>query len=129
MPKGLAIPVGVNPSGGARLVEGDDNDVKIIKLALGSDENENAFQQNIGLGKGMVFEISDETLRARVQRRLVEVFRRFEAQKRYILRTSTIKWEENPATGDLTLSFKFVNLESDDEKDFRQAFNRADRSG
>lgn len=126
MPKGLAMPVGVGQDGGMRLAEGDDNDAKIIKLALGSDDNENAFQQNIGLGDGMVFDIADPTTRPRVTRRLIEVFRRFEAQQRYILRPNTIRWEQED--GETVLSFLYVQVESDEEKPFRQAYSKANRT-
>lgn len=123
MATGLAIPVGVDNKGGGRLSSGDENDSKIIRLALGDDDNENAFQQNIGLGVGQIFGISDELLRAKVLRRLYEIFRRFEAQKRYILRTNTVRWvrDENQ-NQELTLEFRFVNVESDEEKLFRNNF-------
>lgn len=125
MPVGLRLPVGVNSSGGFALVESDENDKKIIYLALADDDNENAFQQNIGLGSGMIFDNSDQQLRGKVQRKLLEIFRRFEAQKRYILRVNTIRWEENPDTQELTLSFFFLNIESNEDKEFRESFTAA----
>jgi hypothetical protein len=129
MPTGLAVPVGVGQDGGARLADGDGNDAKIILLALGSDDNENAFQQNIGLGEGMVFDIADPTSRSRITRRLVEIFRRFEAQQRYILRTNTIQWTQDSNNQTTYLSFLYVQVESDQEKEFRQQFSRPDSSG
>lgn len=122
MATGLAIPVGVNNQGGAKLVSGDENDKKIISLSLGDDSNENAFQQNIGLGIGMIFDISDEITKANILRRLREVFRRFEAQKRFLLREETIKWGSNE-NQEFVLEFKYVCIESDEEKEFRQKFN------
>lgn len=125
MAKGLRIPMGVNPSGGAALVEGDANDMKTLKAALGSDDNENAFQQGFGMGDGMIFDIADAGTRNRITRRLVEIFRRFEAQKRYILRPETIAWDYDSAEQTTTLSFLYLNVESDEDKTFRQAFSRA----
>jgi hypothetical protein len=116
--------VGANPGGGAALVTGDENDMKTIRVALGSDDNENAFQQGIGLGDGMVFEIADPTTRNLIERRVVDIFRRFEAQKRYILRQGTIKWQEDSANQQFIMSFKYLNVESDEDKMFRQQFNR-----
>lgn len=125
MATGLAVPMGVNNGGGARVVSGDENDDKIIRLALGDDDNENAFQQNIGLGAAQVFGLADETTQAQVLRRLFEVFRRFQAQKRYILRENTIKWSRDETKQDLILEFKYVSIESTEEKDFRQSFAAA----
>lgn len=120
MPRGLRVPVGVDPTGGAALVESDENDQKIISIALGSCDSEHAFQQEIGLGSDMVFDINDPTLRARIYRRLISIFQDFESQKRYRLVRETVKWEEG--SGELTLSFKYLNLESDEPKTFTQSF-------
>ncbi len=129
MATGLAVPVGVDSGGGARLESGSDNSDKIVKLGLGSDENENAFQQDIGVGIGMIFDVNDPTLRARIMGRIFDVFRRFEAQNRFRLRQNTIRWEENPTEGELILIFLYVDLESDDERLFRQNFRGTEAGG
>ena len=49
--KGIKIPVGASKSGGAATITGDENDKQIISVALGSTDNENAFQQEISLGE------------------------------------------------------------------------------
>jgi hypothetical protein len=125
MATGLAMPVGVGQDGGARLSEGDANDDKVIRLALGDDANENAFQQNIGVGADMVFGMSDELLQASIMRRVNEVFKRFEAQKRYMLRRNTIRWSQDSNAQELILEFKYVALESDREQTFREGFSTA----
>jgi hypothetical protein len=106
------------------LIEGDDNDHKIISLALGSDDNENAFQQDIGLGESMIFDVSDPQLRGRIVAKIRNIFRRFEAQKRYRLLGETMRWAPGEP-GELILEFKYINLESDEPK----TFSRAYRSG
>lgn len=124
MATGLRIPVGVSQGGGASLSSGDENDSKIIRLALGSDDNENAFQQRFGMGDAMIFDISEPTTKSKVVRKLIEIFRRFEAQQRYILRQNTIRWEEGEAgSGEIILFFKYVQIESDQEKEFRQSYS------
>ena len=129
MPTGLAVPMRASQSGGMALVDGDTNDSKIIRCALGSDDNENAFQQNIGMGEEMVFDIADPSSRSRITRRLVEIFRRFEAQQRYILRPNTIQWEQDSTNQVTTLSFLYLQIESDQEQEFRQQFSRPDSGG
>lgn len=128
MSTGLGMPVGVGNGGGARLVKGSENDDKIIRLALGDDANENAFQQNIGVGANMVFGLSDIEQQARIMRRVNAVFKRFEAQKRFILRRDTIKWTRDSANQELTLEFQYVSIESDEERDFRQNFDSSSGS-
>jgi hypothetical protein len=124
MPRGLALPVRVAPWGGLLTVEGEDNDKKIIALALASDDNENAFQQDIGLGEAMVFDINDAQLRGRVMGKLRSIFRRFETQKRYRLLSETLRWAEGD--GELTLTFKYHNLETDEIRDFSKVYTNTE---
>lgn len=125
MATGLAIPLIANTTGGMQLVSGDENDSKVIRATLGSDENENAFQQGIGMGDGMIFDFADPTTRNRIETRLIDIFRRFQVLRRFILRGETLKWTEIPDAGEMELSFRFVNVETDQEHNFRQGFNRA----
>ena len=125
MATGLAMPVGVDSGGGGRLSSGSENDDKIIRLALGDDSNENAFQQNIGVGADMVFGEADQILQSQIMRRVIDVFKRFEAQKRYSLRSNTIAWSTDSTTQELILEFKYVALESDREQSFREAYSAA----
>lgn len=124
MPKGLKIPISANSKGGFATVEGDDNDAKIIKLALMDGENENAFQQDITLGVDMVFDILDPIARSRIINRLIFIFEIFKAQKRFDLLKNTISWDESSSNeGELVLNFRYLNLESDEEKTYEQKFN------
>jgi len=123
MPVGLAIPVTVSSTGGMRLVESDENNSKIIALALGSDENENAFQQDIGLGDFMVFALEDANIQGKILGRLRDIFKRFEAQKRFRLMTNTIEWTTDPATQELTLQFRYLDLESDEVNTYNKTFD------
>jgi hypothetical protein len=109
-------------------VSSDANDQKIISLALSSDENENPFQQSIGLGDFMVFGPNDPGARGPILRRLTEVFRRFEAQRRYRLVEESIRWGGDSATQEMSLGFRFLNLESDQESDFNIGFDAAGRT-
>lgn len=122
MPVGLKMPLQINSSGGFALSESDENDMKIIKLALMADDNENAYQQNIGLGQDMIFEANDSILRSRMNGRIRSIFRRFERAKRYKLLPSTVQWSQDPDTGELVLEFRFISLESDEERTFTQTF-------
>ena len=122
MPVGLKLPIQVNSSGGFALSDSDENDFKIIKTALMSDHNENAFQQNIGLGHGMIFDVNDEFTISRLNGRIRSIFRQFQNEKRYKLLPSTIKWVQDNSAQELTLEFRFISLESDEEKTFARTF-------
>lgn len=121
MPVGLAIPVGVGTNGGVRLALGSDHDEQIIRTAMGDDNNENAFQQDIGLGVGAVFDASDALTQAKIMARLRNVFKRFEAQKRFRLLENSIKWKRGNE-GELILEFKYINLEADDSRFFSMPY-------
>ncbi len=116
------MPVGVNSSGGAALDGGDSNDNKIIMISLGSDDNENAFQQGIGLGQEMSFENSDPAVRGLIIGRLRQIFRQFEALRRFRLFASSVTWGEDPETQELLLTFKYLSLETDEVNTFRRTF-------
>jgi hypothetical protein len=124
--KGLKLPVGVGANGGASLIEGDENDYKIISIALGSSENENAFQQDTTLDERMIFDLNDYVIRSNILKRLYKIFENFRLKKRFELRKETINWTEDPKNQTLTLEFRYVNLESDEDIFFRRAFTSAD---
>lgn len=124
--RGLSLPVRVGPNGGASLVEGDVNDYKIISIALGSSESENAFQQDITLNDRMIFDLNDIVIRASILKRLYKIFEIFRLKKRFELKKETINWQEDNVNQTLTLEFQYVNLESDEDILFRRSFTGAD---
>lgn len=124
MPKGLKVPMGANSSGGLATVDGDENDSKVIKLYLSDGDNENAFQQEITLGIDMIFDILDPLMRARIRNRIERIFEKLKVEKRFSLLRNTFQWDEtNSDQGELILSFRYLNLESDEEKIYEQKFN------
>lgn len=119
---GLRVPLGVNKKGGAALVDGEKQDEKIINIGLSGNDNLNAFQQDPGLGEDMVFDLSDPVVRGKIMIRLRDLFNDFQIQNRYRLLEDTIVWDERPGSGELQLSFKYHNLETDDPRDFEKGF-------
>lgn len=120
--RGLRLPVGVTKQGRAATLRDDDQDFKIIGIALSGNDNLNAFQQDPGLGGDMVFDASDPIVRGRIMVRLRTVFNDFELQNRYRLLEDTIQWIEDPKEQTLALQFRYHNLETDDVKDFTKGF-------
>ncbi len=119
MATGLSIPIRVSSGGGFLKESGDLHASSILRTALGDCDNGNPFQQDIGLGVDMIFDQAVPTARPRILSRLVRLFNLFEQQKRFKLKTNTLRWVEG-TNGDMTLEFKYVNLESDEENLFKR---------
>jgi len=120
MAKGLKIPVGVDGTGGSVTIEGDAYADQVIRTALSDHDNDNAFQQDTGLGANMIFGISNTALRASILRKLYALFEFFETERLFKLMRETIEWSRGD--GELILEFRYVNLESDEEKLFTMSF-------
>lgn len=118
MATGLKLPVGVDGSGGAAVLSGDAEDAKILSVALGDDDNDNAFQQDIGLGSFMIFEMPGDRTNALVRQRIQSIFRDFRAAQRFRLVSESIEFKEEAEQGESSIEFKYINLESDEEKTF-----------
>lgn len=128
MTTGLRLPVGVDGTGGAARVSADENDSKIIRIALGDCDSEHAYQQEAGLGSGMVFDTNDPNAKARSLAKIRSIFRRFQDLNRFKLLPDTVRWERD-TEGELTLSFRYKSLESDEEYPFRQTLRSALEEG
>jgi hypothetical protein len=126
MTTGLAMPVGVNSHGGAKLVSKDTQATKIIGIALSDLDNDNAYQQGEGLGNSLIFDPSGPAFRAKVRRRLLDLFDEFERKKLFKIVTRSIQWRRT-AEGEQTLEFQYVNLESDQATTFSKTYNQKAR--
>lgn len=123
MPKGFAIPVQVSAGGSISLSSGDENDMKIIRIALSDGDNENAYQQNVTLGNAHVFDLNDSSARSRISGKIETIFEKFEDQHRFKLLGETLEWIEKE--GELKLNFSYLCLESDQVKNFSHIFKEA----
>lgn len=121
MKSGLAIPVGVNNTGGAAWAENTPNDVKTISLAISDGDNDNAFQQNIGIDTSIVFSIMDYAFQASVVEKLRSIFLQFEKDDRYKLLPGSIKWKQEKE-GEMILEFAYQNLETDNVITFSKSY-------
>jgi hypothetical protein len=127
MSTGLAVPTRTNTGGGMLLGTGKEQDQTTIKLALGDDYSDNPWQQSIGLGVQHIYAINDSSIRPIVLSRLIPMFQRFEALKRFKLRRETMRWDDGDE-GEHILTFKYIDLETDEEHEFRQSFQQSDGS-
>ena len=123
MASGISIPVRIGPTGRTVISSEDDQADKIVRLALSSGDNDNAFQQDISLGEDAVFAKKDPGFRAKTVARLIRIFGRFESEKRFKLIRNSIKWE-NGLPGESVLRLKYQNLETDQVVDYAQSFGQ-----
>lgn len=121
MKSGLAIPVGVNNTGGAAWAENTPNDVKTISLAISDGDNDNAFQQDLGLDSSVVFSVMDYAFQALVTEKLRSIFRQFERDDRYKLLPESMKWKQEKE-GEMILEFSYQNLETDNVITFSKSY-------
>jgi len=122
--QGLKLPVGTNTTGGTALSKGEDENSKIILMALSDCDNAHAFQQNIGIGTDMIFDISDPKSQALILSRINLIFQKFEAERRFKLLPETATWSTQ--NGELILEFDYHDLESDEQRPFSRTFRGRD---
>ncbi len=123
MASGINIPVRANGTGGMFRASGNEQDTNVLMLALASDDNENSFQQDGGLGISMIFDIADPQARADILAALRRVFGRFERLKRFKLLENTIRWiDDKTKPGETILACKYIALESERVQDFSKTY-------
>lgn len=122
MAKGLRIPVGVDNTGGAAVIEGDVYAKQVIRTGLSDHDNANAFQQDSGLGADMIFGRTDTSQKAAILRRLYQLFAAWEEDRLFRLMRETIRWGRDSDSGELTIDFEFINLESDEVSSFGKKY-------
>lgn len=116
---GVAMPFAADARGGLARTSGEDNDFKIISLALTSGDNNNPWEQQDDDIDQATFDMDNPQGRALIQRRLENAFAVFESQHRYRLIPNTVQFRRAPVGTDeiLFVFFKYHNLESDEVRD------------
>lgn len=102
------------------MLEGDAEDSKIIRTAIKDCDSDHAYQQDLGIGSDMVFDILSPEGQSRVMRKVKRVFEAFRAEQRFKLVNGSLR-VVGDTEAELTLEFKYINLESDEEQTFREA--------
>jgi hypothetical protein len=120
MPSGLAVPIGVGPTGGAKISSGNEQADKIIRLTLGDDESDNPFHDFLGLDQH-IFELPSTQRRGVILTKLKEKFNDLEQLRRFRLLPETITWDTS-SEAEETLIFKYVDLETDEVRASTRAF-------
>lgn len=111
---GVAIPLRSSIGGGLATVTGQENDFKIIALALMSHENDNPFQQSSDNVDGALFDIDDPAGYALLVRRVESAFFDFEQQHRYRLIPGSLQIRRKD--GVAIIYFDYHSIEADERR-------------
>lgn len=125
---GIAVPFSSDGRGRLALVSGDEQLRKIIICGLMDCENENPFNQDIGLGSQMIFAQNIDSLQADLRRRINALFRRLQLADRARL-ASPVKFTVNSAEQELECDVHYLNIEENKSSDLSIGFVRSAAGG
>ncbi len=112
---GLAIPVGVNQGGGAQLEPDPQHLRTVLRLALSPGDDDNPFQ-NLGLDERIIFSINDPATRGVARNIIQKILQKF--SDRLVLDPSSAVEFRQIKEGRLDISFRYVNLDTNEPTDF-----------
>jgi len=123
MPKGLSIPLTVNKGGGAKVEREEFQLSKLVILALLEGGDENPFQ-DIGLPPKIIYRINDEAAKYDAKFSIEQALKSFEGRLKLGKDGVQISETVNPQTkeAELFVSFEWVDLDTDEEKEFSAKF-------
>lgn len=114
MARGLAIPVGVDGNGRARVVSGDDYIEQLIGIALSRRKSSNPFEAE-GIDNAIHSLEDDRVLRTRIGARVAELFSRLKAKKMARLLGDPIFFFDDRASK-LMVIVTWISLETEIDK-------------
>lgn len=116
---GVAMPFAADLRGGLARTAGEENDFKIISLALTAGENNNPWEQRDDDIEQAMFDKDGPAGRALIQRRVESAFASFQSQNRYRLIPNSVEFRRERVGIDeiLFVYLKYHNLESDEVRD------------
>lgn len=117
---GISLPFRANKNGEVALSSGIQNDEEEIILAIISDENNNAFLQNQGIGSDQIFRANGSQIESTLTARLIAVFDSFERQNRFILHRDSVQVLKTGIM--LEVRFRYFNIENSEEREYSKQF-------
>lgn len=111
MATGIAIPARPNRRGGFARSVGSNNVKKLLAIALGNNDSDNAFQE-LGL-RGVIFDPGDETTFADVAEQIRRIFEGFRLAEIAVLqdRSDNLVVEQR-GEGEYEMRLYFIDLET-----------------
>lgn len=113
MARGLALPVGRDKSGRAKISTGADQTYKIARIGLQTGESTNPFQ-DLGLDRGIIYS-APEVAKSRFRSMAVALFKDLEQQRR--AKFNEVSFRQIPDTGEIQADISYKDLETDPPED------------
>jgi len=114
MPKGLALPLGVDQYGRAKTLSGTEQLEKLLRAGLSICSSNNPFQADLGLDPTLIFDITSPAAEGAARDAIKAVFKTFELRGRAKL-SPPIEFERGD--GKLTAHIKYIDLEAEKESE------------
>ena len=115
MGQGLRIPIGVNRGGGANLEPDPQHLTTILRLALSEGNDDNPFQQ-LGISDTLIFALNDSSNRGLARNAVERILNKFSERLRL---DQTVPVDViQTGDGEVELSFRYVNLDTNKVSDF-----------
>lgn len=121
--KGLAIPVGVDGSGGAAITSGAAQKKKIIISALAEGDDDNPFQ-NLGISSRIIFEINSVSTQAEAKLEISRILKKFRG-KISVSPSDPIRVVQGKSPEEFGIAFKYIDLDTDKLEEFNEFFTKA----
>jgi len=123
MANGLAIPVGVNGAGGAKILKGSKQKTKIVRSAFAEGDDNNPFQ-DLGLPPTMIFDINGDVTAGEARVEVETILSRLREQNNIEINPNkpirvTREGEE------LQLEFEYIDLDLNETVQFNEFLRRA----
>jgi hypothetical protein len=120
MPKGLAMPLGISKSGGAKVEKEESQLDKLVILALEEGEDDNPFQE-LGLPPRVVYRVNDTSSLFDVKSEIEDLLKRsFQGRLKLVSEGVVIEESKNDTNkeGERNVSFEYINLDVNQEREF-----------
>jgi len=118
--KGLSVPVRADATGQLVFDDGEDQLKKIIMLNLADGTSDNPFQ-DLGVGTGSIFAVTDSRRVTYIRERINRLFARLKAEGRAQL-ASTPEFSVLAGSGELVVDVRYLNLETEMDGELKLAF-------
>lgn len=115
MSSGLSFPVRASKSGGAAIDDDSRQLQKILELAFSPGEDDNPFQA-LGISESIVFQVNDPSARGILRSQARKILAKF-SDRVAIDPSRPVSIQQNEE-GKLVLSFRYINLETNEATDF-----------
>jgi len=124
MPRGLQVPLGVNKSGGAKIQDETTQLDKLVVLTLLEGGDDNPFQ-DLGLSPSILYRDNSDAAKFDAQTEIEQKLKSLESRMEITgdgVVIEEVVDPENQNEYTSVVSFEFVNLDTNDVREFASAF-------